>query len=162
MTPAHLLRYDGLVSMPHMTVATFIALLLNAAYLVALPSASVWYYLNVGLHPILGLALAVLLARRRSHPPWAHSILAITGLVLLASGLLIGCAVAVIGATRQFAVILQLHVLTSTLGAALFGIHIVLLFSGDVIFQPTAIPVNVYQYIEIFIDTHLHDLMHAV
>ena len=124
MTPAHLLRYDGLASMPHMTVATFIALLLNAAYLVALPSASVWYYINVGLHPILGLALAALLARQRSHPPWAHSILAITSLVLLASGLLIGCAVAVIGATRQFAVILQLHVLASTLGAALFGIHI--------------------------------------
>ena len=32
-----------------------LALLLNSAYLVAAPSASLWYYLQVGLHPLLAL-----------------------------------------------------------------------------------------------------------
>ena len=54
-------------------VAGFLVLLLNSAYLAALPSASLWYFANVALHPLLGLALAgvagVVLLRRRWRPP---------------------------------------------------------------------------------------------
>ena len=44
--------------------AGFVALLLNSAYLTAFADPSLWYFTNVVLHPLLGLTLAVALARR--------------------------------------------------------------------------------------------------
>ena len=54
--------------MSHLTAAVFIALLLNSAYLVGIPTALIWYYAKVGLHPLLDLRLAVVMARRGSPP----------------------------------------------------------------------------------------------
>ena len=46
------------------------ALLLNTALLVAFPTASLWYFANVVLHPLLGLALAVTLGRAAQQKGW--------------------------------------------------------------------------------------------
>ena len=54
---------SGAPSRPiRIAVAGSIALLLNTSYLVAWPSASLWYFVNVTLHPLLGVAVAVSLA----------------------------------------------------------------------------------------------------
>ena len=53
------------IDMSRLIPAGSVALLLNSAYLVAAPSASIWYYLQVGLHPLLGITLALALVPRR-------------------------------------------------------------------------------------------------
>ena len=53
------------IDMSRLIPAGSVALLLNSAYLVAAPSASIWYYLQVGLHPLLGIILALALVPRR-------------------------------------------------------------------------------------------------
>src|SRR4030095_14853619 len=40
-------------------VVAFIALLANSAYLYALPSPTLFYYINVGLHLFMGLGFAI-------------------------------------------------------------------------------------------------------
>ncbi len=82
---------SGAPSRPiRIAVAGSIALLLNTSYLVAWPSASLWYFVNVTLHPLLGVAVAVSLAvavRRRGSPPesWLGA-----GLACVAIGLATG------------------------------------------------------------------------
>ena len=130
----------------------FIALVLTAALLVAAPSASLGYFAVVGLHPLLGLALAGALVRamwrrrRRGAPaapepeprdlnpglnpsrarrqPWRANVTASAGLGLLAAGLALGLAVAAVGAGRDHAWLLQVHVAASAAGAALWGVHL--------------------------------------
>jgi len=53
------LGYSMCIDMSRLIPAGSVALLLNSAYLVAAPSASIWYYLQVGLHPLLGITLAL-------------------------------------------------------------------------------------------------------
>ena len=53
-----------------------------------------------------------------------HGLLAPAGVGLLAAGLAIGLAVAVLGATRQHAWLLQIHVAVSAAGAVLWGVHL--------------------------------------
>ena len=65
--------------MLRLILAGSIALLLNSAYLVAAPSASLAYYLHVGLHPLLGLSLALALVPRRFRREWATRPLAANG-----------------------------------------------------------------------------------
>ncbi len=105
-------------------VAGFLVLLLNSAYLGALPSASLWYFANVALHPVLGLALAAvaglaLLRRRWTPPP-----LCAAGLGVSAVGLLLGLGVMVVGATRAQRPILVAHVTVMVVGAALLAAHL--------------------------------------
>ena len=107
-----------------LAAAGFIALLLSAAHLVAAPAASVWYYATVGLHPLLGLVLVGALVRQAWRRPWSGSVLAPAGVGLLAAGLAIGLAVAALGATRQNAWLLQIHVAVSAAGAVLWGLHL--------------------------------------
>ena len=105
-------------------VAGFLVLLLNSAYLAALPSASLWYFANVALHPLLGLALAVVAAfvllRRRWRPPP----LCAAGLGVTAIGLLLGLGVMVVGATRAQRPILVAHVVVMVVGAVLLAAHL--------------------------------------
>ena len=108
-----------------------VALLLNSAYLVAAPSASLWYYLHVGLHPLLGVALALALVPHVRRREWATGPLAATGLGALAVGLLLGVTVVVLGATRQHALLLQAHVATSAVGAGLLLAHAWRTTTGD-------------------------------
>ena len=105
-------------------VAGFLILLLNSAYLAALPSASLWYFANVALHPLLGLALAgiaglALLSRRWTPPP-----LCVAGLGVSAIGVLLGLGVIAVGATRAHRPILVAHVAVMVVGAALLAVHL--------------------------------------
>ncbi len=102
----------------------FIALLLTAAHLVAAPSASLAYFASVGLHPLLGLVLVGALVREAWRRPWRGNLPAAAGLGLLAAGLALGLAVAAVGATRDHAWLLQVHVAVSTAGAILWGVHL--------------------------------------
>ena len=102
----------------------FAVLLLNAMWLVAAPSASLGYVIQVVAHPLLGLALAAaagLWLRRRSRP---LERLALAGLGWLAGGLLLGCGVLVLGATRPYEWLLDLHVSVSAVGAVLLAAYL--------------------------------------
>ena len=102
----------------------FIALLLTAAHLVAAPSRSLAYFASVGLHPLLGLVLVGALVREAWRRPWRGNLPAAAGVGLLAAGLALGLAVAAVGATRDHAWLLQVHVAVSTAGAILWGVHL--------------------------------------
>ena len=100
------------------------ALLLNAMWLVAAPSASIGYVTHVVAHPLLGLGLAAAAGvwfLRRARPLGR---LLGSGLALLGAGLLLGGAVIVLGATRPYEWLLQTHVAVSAAGAALVAAHV--------------------------------------
>ncbi len=99
----------------------FAALLLNAAWLWAFADASLWYYGNVALHPLLGLAIAFAVGRHVSRRMLASSWRAITAGGLAAS-LFTGLAVLFVGATRPYYRLVLAHVATSTAGVVLLGI----------------------------------------
>ena len=119
------------VDMSRLILAGSATLLLNAAHLVAAPSASLWYYFHVGLHPLLGITLSLALVPRVMHRGWATGTLAATGFGALSIGVLLGLTVLVLGATRQHALVLQAHIATSALGAALLVAHVWRTASGD-------------------------------
>ena len=96
-----------------------IALLLNSAYLAAAPSASLWYYVNVIAHPVLGMALALAAAPHVLRRDWVVGPLAIAGASAVGSGLVLGLVVFVLGATRGYESILYAHIATSGVGAGL-------------------------------------------
>ena len=111
--------------------AGFVALLLNSAYLTAFADPSLWYFTNVVLHPLLGLTLAVALARRtpriflrwpslKEAPDFAFAM----GVCSLGAGALLGALVLATGATRPYRPLLYAHVTTSALGAALLAAHL--------------------------------------
>ncbi len=119
----------------HFLAAAFVALLLNSTYLAGSADASLWYFANVALHPLLGLALACyvamrLLRRVRKDPPYdvrrsiAAGPLLVGSALALGAGLFLGVAVLVLGATRPYRPLLDAHIALSTLGSALLGIHV--------------------------------------
>ena len=112
------------MSTSRLTALGFIALLLTAAHLVAAPSASLAYFASVGLHPLLGLVLVGVLVREAWRRPWTGNVPAAAGVGLMAAGLSLGLAVAALGATRQNAWLLQIHVVVSAAGAVLWGVHL--------------------------------------
>ena len=122
---------SGAPSRPvRIAVAGSIALLLNTSYLVAWPSASLWYFVNVTLHPLLGVVVAVSLAvavRRRGSPPgsWLGA-----GLACVAIGLATGVAVVFVGATGASLPLLYVHVATAGLGALLIAVYLWQVSSG--------------------------------
>ncbi len=96
-------------------------LVLNSAYLAARADASLFYYSQVALHVLLGLAVGVLglrAARGRLRPaaPADRALAALAGLALLS-----GLSLALTGATRPFRALLVAHVAlaaAATLGVA--------------------------------------------
>ncbi len=113
-----------LMSMSRLAALGFIALLLTAAHLVAAPAASLAYFAGVALHPLLGLVLVGVLVRKAWRRPWKENVPAAAGVGLMAAGLCLGLAVAALGATRQNAWLLQIHVVVSAAGAVLWGVHL--------------------------------------
>src|ERR1700738_4461056 len=100
--------------------AGYIALLLNSAYVWALADPTLWYFAQVAVHPLLGLALAagvgwLALARR-----WPVNRLS-AGLTVSGVGLALGITVLVVGATTPHRLLVDAHVATSALGAALLA-----------------------------------------
>ncbi|HJN44281.1 MAG TPA: tetratricopeptide repeat protein [Vicinamibacterales bacterium] len=115
----------------HVLVAACIALLLNSAYLAAFSSPTLWYYTNVALHPMLGIALALAVVpgvwfRRR-----VIGSLAAAGLVGVGVSLLLGLVVLVVGATRPYQPVLYAHVATATIGSGLLAVHVWRVASGS-------------------------------
>ncbi len=104
-------------------IAGFIALLLNSAYLWAFADPTLGYFIQVAVHPLLGLTLAAaalwLLLRRRFSP----SALGQAALAILAVGLALGIAVLVVGATTPHRLLVDAHVAASTVGAALLLLY---------------------------------------
>ncbi len=101
----------------------FVALLVNAAYLWAFADPTLWYYVQVAVHPLLGLAVAVAIlwqvrARRARPNAFGQAGLAISG-----AGLVLGIAVLVVGATTPNRSLVVAHVLVSGVGAALLVLH---------------------------------------
>jgi tetratricopeptide (TPR) repeat protein len=101
----------------------FAALLLNSAYLWAFADPTLWYFAQVAVHPLLGLALAagaawLVLTRR-----WRVNRLGLSGLVVSGVGLALGVAVLVVGATTPHRLLADAHVATSAFGAALLVLY---------------------------------------
>ncbi len=110
--------------MSPLLIAGFVALVLNAAYLAAAPDATLFYYLNVALHPLLGLGLGGALIVRRRNDDAGHAPLARWALLVLAIVLLLGIGVLILGAGRAQAPLVLAHVWTSVAGAVLLGLHL--------------------------------------
>ena len=111
------------LSLSNALVAGGVLLILNSVWLAAAPSASLAYVANVVAHPLLGLALAALTLVWVMRRAQSLGRLPAAGLGLLGVGLLLGCAVLVVGATRPYEWLLDLHVAASGAGAVLVGAH---------------------------------------
>ena len=111
-------------SLSNALVAGGVLLILNSVWLAAAPSASLAYVANVVAHPLIGLALAALTLVWVMRRAQSLGRLPAAGLGLLGVGLLLGCAVLVVGATRPYEWLLDLHVLVSAAGAMLLGAHL--------------------------------------
>ena len=98
---------------------SYFALLLNSAYIKSFADPTLWYFLQIALHPLLGLGLAgvliVPLLRRR----WTLGGMGLTTIVVSAIGLLLGVVILVLGATTPHRMLVNAHVATSGAGAAL-------------------------------------------
>lgn len=100
-------------------VVGFIVLLLNAAYLWAFADPTLWYYLQVALHPILGVLLAAGVVWSVIPGPWGRGLLGRAGLGVSAAGLAAGLVILVTGATTPYRTIVDAHVAASSAGALL-------------------------------------------
>jgi len=111
------------LSLSNALLAGGVLLVLNSVWLAAAPSASLAYVANVVAHPLLGLALAALTLVWVMRRVQSLGRLRAAGLGFLGIGLLLGCGVLVVGATRPFEWLLDLHVAASAAGAVLVGAH---------------------------------------
>jgi tetratricopeptide (TPR) repeat protein len=94
----------------------YVALLLNSAYLAALPSPTLFFFANVALHVLLGLGLAAACAwafwrSRRSLTPGLMAIA-----LVFAISFAFGAALIATGNTRPFRWILYTHIVTAVTG----------------------------------------------
>jgi hypothetical protein len=107
-------------------VGAFFLLLLNSAYLAAYANPTLAYFVQVAVHPLLGLGLAVwVIGWVRATRPQASALLWL-GLGVSGVGLALGLAVFQLGATRPYRWLLLWHIWWSAAGAALLLVHIVL------------------------------------
>src|SRR5438270_1610765 len=88
----------------------FLITILNAAYVGALPSATIFYVANVLLHVVLGAATATVLVWRYRRSPRSIPLLAaaLLGLYLMAAG-----------ATHDHRAIFYLHIVLAVAGLAI-------------------------------------------
>jgi tetratricopeptide (TPR) repeat protein len=98
-------------------VATFYVLLLNSAYLAAFATPSLFYFVNVALHVVVGLGLTVVCVwRLRKAPLGVSGIIAAVTLGVAAS---LGIALAAVGATTAHAGLLRAHIVSAVVGSAI-------------------------------------------
>jgi tetratricopeptide (TPR) repeat protein len=127
-------------SWPRLLAGGFLLLLLNSAYLAASAGPTLFYFVNVALHPLLGLVLAgvaVWILRRRLAA--GHNAVGASGqqdrvlggvkplltwsvTLTLGASLVTGLLVLAFGATRPYRPLLWVHVASSTAGALLVGL----------------------------------------
>ena len=93
-----------------------VVLILNTAYLAAFASPTPFYFANVVLHMLLGLALAFIVApglvRAFSHLPIASRL----GWLLVGAGTIAGVAIMVVGAAGRFRWLLPTHIVLMIAG----------------------------------------------
>ena len=94
----------------------FVVLILNSAYLAARADASPFYFANVGLHLLLGVALATAAALRlvRQRGPWSP--LTLLTVALLGPATALGLVLMFVGATRPHQWILNAHIAFAAAG----------------------------------------------
>jgi tetratricopeptide (TPR) repeat protein len=105
-----------------LSCGAFVALLMNSAYLYALPSPTLFYYTNVAVHLVAGIAIALVgtaLAARVMTRPDGNHVLAISAVVALLASALCGGWIAWTGATRAHQTAVSAHVLLGVAGALL-------------------------------------------
>src|SRR5437868_14953385 len=100
---------DSPTALSKTAAALFVALIFNSAYLWGWSDPTLGYFVQVALHPLVGLALAAsaawLLAARR----WQPAPLTRAGLATSAAGLGLGAAILVVGATLGHRVLVDAH-----------------------------------------------------
>ena len=101
----------------------FLLLLINSVYLRSVSEATIWYFVQVALHPLLGLALAGLVIWATFSGPRRPAAILTIGLGLSGVGLALGAAVFVIGATTPHRLLVDAHVIVSAVGAAVVMMH---------------------------------------
>src|SRR4051794_23795185 len=116
------------VELPHMRdrrpiwiAAGFAILLVNAAYLAAFAEPSLFYFFNVVLHVILGIAVTIgalgyVYLRRPATTAFQKSALAV-----LAAGSVAGLVLTVTGATRPFRILVDAHIVLTACGSVLLA-----------------------------------------
>ena len=100
-----------------------VLLLLNAAYLAVRADPTFIYYLNVALHPLLGVALAVIAGWHFRTSLTATTLRALTSAALVAATVF-GVAVFVVGATRPYNTLVHAHVACALIGATLLAVDL--------------------------------------
>jgi Flp pilus assembly protein TadD len=100
--------------------AAFVALLVNSAYLWAFADPTVWYFVQVAVHPLLGIALAAAAAWALTTRRLAVGALGLAGLAVMGLGLALGLAILALGATTPYRLLVNVHVVISAAGALLF------------------------------------------
>src|SRR5437588_4257165 len=99
-------------SRPSVVALAFFVLLVNSGYLYAFADPTMFYFANVALHVVLGIALivafAAILVRRRDWPP----LFALASLCLMVGGAL-GLYLTIYGATRAYRWALLPHIVAS-------------------------------------------------
>ena len=98
-------------------------LIFNSAYLSARADPTIAYYLNVALHPVLGLVLAAL-AGWRFRTSWKATAFRVltAGMLAVVTGL--GIAVLVVGATRPYYSVVGAHAAAAVAGIALLSVEL--------------------------------------
>jgi tetratricopeptide (TPR) repeat protein len=108
----------------HVAFIGLTALILNSACLVAFPAASVWYFSNVALHPVLGVVVVGAFAWLTRRGYWTTSVFFRVGLVILVLGLICGVGIAVAGTTTLTRALVYIYLGTTVAGALLLAIHL--------------------------------------
>ena len=101
----------------------FLVLILNSAYLAARADASPFYFANVALHLLLGVALATAAAMRFARYPGPRPPLAVGAAGLLGAATVLGLVLMVVGATRPHRWILHAHIATAVAGTVVLMLH---------------------------------------
>jgi cytochrome c-type biogenesis protein CcmH/NrfG len=105
-------------------VVGFLALVLNSSYLAATADPTLFYFTNVALHLLLGLALAAgfagYLAKRLKQIPK----LVLVGSAALGASVLFGVYLMIVGATRPHRWALQVHIALAVVGSIPLLVHL--------------------------------------
>jgi tetratricopeptide (TPR) repeat protein len=100
-----------------------IVLIFNAAYLAAPADPTIGYYLNVAIHPLLGIALAGV-AGWRFRRSWNATRFRGFASITLAVAAALGVAVLIAGATRPYYFVVQAHVAAAVGGIAVLSLEL--------------------------------------
>ena len=104
-------------------VGGILLLIFNSAYLAARADPTIAYYLNVALHPVLGLALAAL-AGWRFRTCWKATAFRALTAGMLAVATALGIAVLIVGATRPYYRVVGAHAAAAVAGIALLSVEL--------------------------------------